>query len=390
MSEAVTPHSPAGVLAGDEEKAERYERVRLRVTVATLVIGVAVPLLFLLANGSEALRDVIEDWTRDASFGVLLYVLIAGAASEVITFPLDFYSGYAVEKKFGLSQVGRRQWFRDWLKGQLVELVFVLAAIEAVYALLRALPGTWWLVAAAGFTAFFVILAALAPVLLFRIFFKFEPLPDGQLKDRLLALSKRLNVYVRGVYVWKLGEKTSKANAALAGWGRTRRILLSDTLIREHTVDEIEVVLAHEMAHQVHRDIWRGIAIQTGLVFVAFFAVHLALEAWSEPLGMRSISDYANMPLLLLVTGAVTLLALPVANGISRRMEHAADRYALEKTGMADEFASAMAKLAAQNLARRKSNRLVEIVLHSHPSTGSRIDFALEWKLKQDLESTRL
>lgn len=367
----------------DSAQAPRYERIHLRVTLASIALSIALPLAFLLAGWSEALRDVVEGWTGSAgpaALVILIYLLIVMLAFEVVTFPLDIYSGHFVERQFGLSRSTLGQWLIDWAKAQALQLVFLVAAVELIYLLLRELPGTWWLVAGAGFTLFFVVLAALAPVLLFRIFFKFEPLPDGELKDRLLALSLRLGVYVRGVYIWKLGEKTSKANAALAGWGRTRRILLADTLIDEHSTDEIEVVLAHEMAHQVHHDIWKGLAIQTALVFVAFYAVHLALDAWTEPLGLRSVSDIANLPLLLLVSGAVALLALPVANGLSRRMEHAADVYALEKTGMTGPFASAMERLSEQNLSRRRPNRIIELVLHSHPSVESRIEFARQWE----------
>lgn len=364
----------------DAVQAHKYERIRLRLTVANLVLSIALPLVFLLAGMSEELRDVVEDWTGSAPLIVLIYVVIISLALELFTFPLDIYSGYVVEKRFKLSRSTLRQWLTDWAKGEALQLVFLIGAIELIYYLLRELPGTWWLVAGAGFTLFFVVLSALAPVLLFWIFFKFEPLPDGELKDRLLALSERLGVYVRGVYIWKLGDKTRKANAALAGWGRTRRILLADTLLDEHTTDEIEVVLAHEMAHQVHGDIWKGLAIQTALVFIALFVVHVALEAWTEPLGLRSVSDIANLPLLLLVTGAVTLMALPVANGLSRKMEHAADVYALEKTNMAAPFASAMERLAKQNLSQKRPSRIVEIVLHSHPAVESRIEFAKEWE----------
>lgn len=364
----------------DGVQAARYERIRLRLTLANLALSIALPLVFLLAGWSEELRNGVEDWTDSAALIVLIYVVVISVALELFTFPLDIYSGYVVEKRFNLSRSTLSQWFTDWAKGEALQLVFIVGAIELIYYLLRELPGTWWLVAGAGFTLFFVVLSALAPVLLFRLFFKFEPLPDGELKDRLLALSERLGVYVRGVYIWKLGDKTRKANAALAGWGRTRRILLADTLLDEHTSDEIEVVLAHEMAHQVHNDIWKGLAIQTALVFLALFVVHIALEAWTEPLGLRSVSDIANLPLLLLVTGAVTLLALPVANGLSRKMEHAADVYALEKTGMAAPFASAMERLAKQNLSQKRPNRIVEFILHSHPAVESRIEFAKDWQ----------
>ena len=205
-------------------------------------------------------------------------------------------------------------------------------------------------------------------------------MPEGELSDRLLALSERLRVPVRGVYLWKLGEKTRKANAALAGWGPTRRILLSDTLVNEHSIDEIEVVVAHEMGHQVHFDIWRGLAVQTALIFVSLFAVHLALEAWTEPLGLRDTADYANMPLLVLIMTAVALIALPLANGYSRYAERSADRFALVSTGMRDEFISAMSRLAEQNLTRKRPNRVVELIFHSHPSVQRRIEFARDWQ----------
>lgn len=381
-----TGHQPAqdaektGV---DAVRAARYEKIKLRLTLAVLFLSFALPLALLFTDGSEALRDFSQDISSIPAITVLVYVLIVALGFEVITFPVDFYGGYVVEKRFGLARETLREWAWDWAKSQALQLAFMIPAVELIYYLLRTMPGTWWIVAGAVFTAFFVLLSALAPVLLFRLFFKFEPLPDGELKDRLLQLSARLNVRVRGVYIWKLGEKTSKANAALAGWGRTRRILLADTLLEEHTIDEIEVVLAHEMAHQVHHDIWKGLVIQTVLVFVSLYAVHMALTAWSDAFGFTSISDIANLPLLLVVTAVVALVALPIANGLSRKMEHAADVYALEKTGMATAFASAMERLARQNLSQQRPNRLVEIIFHSHPAVQSRIEFARQWEQAQ-------
>lgn len=373
-------HVDSGQAELDAVQARDYERVKLRITLLNIGLSIAIPLVFLIAGWSEALRDLAEDWNSSAWVIVLVYVVIVTVGLSLLTFPFDIYSGHFVEKRFNLSRASAVQWLWDWAKGQMLQLAFVIAAVQLIYFLLRELPERWWLISAGAFTLFFVVLAALAPVLLFRVFFKFEPLPDGELKERLLQLSSRLSVYVRGVYVWKLADKTRKANAALAGWGRTRRILLADTLIEKHTTDEIEVILAHEMAHQVHRDIWKGLVIQTALVFLAFFAVHLALEAWTEPLGLRSTSDVANLPLLILVSGAVTLFALPVANGLSRKMEHAADVYALEKTGMATEFASAMERLAEQNLSQKRPNRIVEFIFHSHPAVESRIEFARQWR----------
>ena len=149
--------------------------------------------------------------------------------------------------------------------------------------------------------------------------------------------------------------------------------------------------MAHELAHHVNGDIWRALLLRSALAFGALYAVHLGLGWWSTALGYRSISDFANIPLLVLITAAVSFIAMPLANAFSRRQERAADEFALAKTGMTTEFASAMAKLASQNLSRRRSNRVVEFLFPSHPSVESRIRFANEFSgtgLNRDISLT--
>ena len=376
--DSTSPDTPVSE-SDPERSAARLERRKLIATALGIALGVLAPALFIIFDGTDALRDLAEGWTSSPAASIAIYLLIAGAAFEVIGIPIDFYSGYWLERKFGLSRSGFRTWLFDYAKAEALQAVLIIAAVEGIYLALRAFPDTWWLIVAAGFTMFAVVLAGLAPVLLFRLFFKFEPLEDGELKRRLVELSTRIGAQVRGVYVWKLGEKTSRANAALAGWGRTRRMLLADTLIDEYSEDEIEVVMAHELAHHVHGDIWRALLLRGALAFGAFYAVHLGLGWWSTSLGYRSISDFANIPLLLLIVAAVSLAAMPLANAYSRRQERAADEFALKTTGMSAEFASAMAKLASQNMSRRQSNRIVEFLFHSHPSAESRIRFANEF-----------
>ncbi|MFQ5777553.1 MAG: M48 family metalloprotease, partial [Terriglobia bacterium] len=255
-----------------------------------------------------------------------------------------------------------------------------LAGAELVYAALRRFPETWWLLCATLFVLFFILLAQLAPVLLFPLFFKFEPLPDEELRQRLVRLSERVGARVRGVWLWKLSEKSRKSNAALVGWGKTRRIILADTLLEKHSPDEVEVILAHELAHHVHNDIGKGIAVQTALTFAGFYAVHRALAAWSEPLGFAGSADFANLPLLLLVTGGLSLLVLPATNAFSRSLERQADAFALRTTGNREAFVHSMEKLAEQNLAQRRPHPAIEFLFHSHPSTQKRIAFAQTWQ----------
>ena len=265
-------------------------------------------------------------------------------------------------------------WAKDWLKGLGLQTVMLGVFVGCLYALLMLDPGLWWVWASLVFSAISVFLAAIAPIVLMPIFFKFEPLPDGELKDRLMRLSEQLGTFVQGAYVWKLGDKTVKANAALAGWGKTRRIIISDTLIDNHEPDEIEVIIAHELGHHVNGDIWRGIVVQVVIIFVSMWVIDLALRAWSGAFGLDgTLHDYANLPLLALVSTVVGLIALPLANTYSRRRETAADDFAIETTNMRSEFISAMEKLGKVNLANSEPHPVIETVLHSHPSISRRI-----------------
>src|SRR5204862_7890026 len=130
-----------------------------------------------------------------------------------------------------------------------------------------------------------------------------------------------------GAYEWSIAGKTKKANAALAGIGATRRILVSDTMLADYSDDEIEVVLAHEMAHHVHGDIWKGILFESALILAGFYLAGWCLHRLAGPAGLRGVDDVAGLPLLLLVAGAVSLVTLPVAHAMSRAFERSADRF---------------------------------------------------------------
>ena len=367
-------------LAQLEARARRYQRRKRLLRLADFLLGLVFLVVLLVSGWSLGLRHWAFGLTADPVGALALYLLVLTGISQALSFPLDFWSAHRLEHQFGLSNQRFLGWLKDWLKALAISLALALAAVELIYWMLRRLPDIWWLVCAAAFVAFFILLAQLAPVLLFPLFFKFEPLQDEELRRRLLQLSERVGARVRSVWLWKLSEKSKKANAALMGWGRTRRIVLADTLLEKHQPDEVEVVLAHELAHHVHHDLWRGMALQTALILVGFYAVHRALAAWSEPLGFAGPADFANLPLLLLVSGGVSLLALPAANAFSRSRERRADAFALRATGNRQAFIGAMEKLAEQNLAQRRPHPWIEFLFHSHPSVEKRIAFAQSWQ----------
>ncbi len=361
---------------GAADQARRYQRARRRLRLVGWLLGAGLLFALVASGWTRELRDAAYAVSARAPLALLVYVLLLGAILELARLPLDFWSGYRLEHRFGLSRMTFGGWVKDDLKGLGLGAALSLAAAEVLYWALARFPGTWWLWVAAAWIIFAVLMAQLAPVVLFPLFFRFEPLRDEELARRLLALAERAGTRAVSVQEWKLGEKSRKANAALAGWGRTRRILVSDTLVAGHSPEEIEAVLAHELAHHVHGDIRNGLAIQAGGVLLTFYLVSRAL-AWTTPrLGFAGLADFANLPVVLLAAGVVSLALMPAANAYSRWRERRADDFALRMTHNRGAFIGAMRKLAGQNLAELEPNPILEFLFSSHPAIGKRIAYA--------------
>jgi STE24 endopeptidase len=364
----------------NEDKASRYHRLRRRASVLSVAISAAFLALLLLTGFSVAIRDTASYLASGSPAAtVLLYVVIAGVTHELLQLPLAFYLGVTLERRYGLSTQPLGAWWKDQGKAGALSLGFAAAGALAVWWLIRWSPDSWWLAATAFSALVLVGLAQLAPLVLLPIFYELKPLERASLVERLAGLAERSGTRVAGVFEWRLSDRTRKANAAFAGLGRTRRILLSDTLLAEYSDEEMEVILAHELSHQVHRDIWSAIALETGLLAVAFYAADRALGASHIWLGLAGKSDAAGLPLVVLCAAAVSLVLMPLVNAVSRAHERRADRYALEMTRNAPAFVSAMKRLASQNLAEERPARWVEVLFHSHPPTASRVEAARIW-----------
>jgi STE24 endopeptidase len=372
----------------NQDRSARYHKLKRIGAAAALAWSGGLLLVLLLTPGSVLLREAAERlvWplalpgSATPTAVVVVYVLLLGSLHEAGSLPLAWYRGYALEHRYGLSTETLQGWLFDQFKGLLVGAVFSLVAIAALYLAISRWPHHWWLPASAGFVSVTVVVARLAPVVLLPIFFTFKPLQREELRKRLLSLSERAGVRVLDACEWRLSDRTRKANAALAGIGRTRRILVSDTLLANHSDDEIEVVLAHEIGHHVRLDIWKGIALEGLLAAVAFFLASRALHLLWEPLGWEGVADPAGLPCVLLAGGALSALLLPLGNTLSRHLERQADRYALELSGNAAAFASAMRRLAVQNLAEERPSTLALWLFHSHPPVEERIAAARAWE----------
>jgi STE24 endopeptidase len=363
-----------------QEKAREYARIRHRLFFIDLALGAVFLLVLLFSGLSSGLRNLL-DFPQSAR--VALYFLTVVISYGVTSAPLDFYSGFILPHRYGMSSQSLKSWLADEAKGLILALALGTGLVVIVYLFLQEFPQTWWLLAFAIAVLVSVVLTNLAPVLILPLFFKTKPLDDSELRQRLLSLAERSQTKVRDIFEIKFSSKTSAGNAMLMGWGNTRRIVISDTMLQRYSPEEIEVVMAHELGHHRHGDVIRLIIVQSALILLGFYLVNLVLNRAVPGLNFEGISDIAALPLLALVLAAFMVVLSPLANAYNRHLEEEADRYSLTTTKNPDAFAAMLTRLTDQNLSESKPSRWAELLFYDHPPYYKRVELANRYR-KED------
>ncbi|HEU5215268.1 MAG TPA: M48 family metalloprotease [Gaiellaceae bacterium] len=366
---------------GAVEEFSPEERARARAyhrpLYAALLLDLALAAGLLGALAWSALGDWLFSplGSLQPVVAAALYAALVTVFSVVMRVPLSFWRGWWRERSWGFSTQSAGGWLADRAKGLAVSVVLAAAAWAAAVALARALPG-WWVVPAAAALALAVLLLSfVAPVLLEPLFNRFRPLGDEALAAELHSLSDRAGVPVRDVLVADASRRTTKVNAYVSGIGRTRRVVVFDTLLETAGPAEVEVVVAHELGHRRDRHVAKGTLL--AMAGAAFAVIVL----WAV-LGTR-IAEPQALPEALLLLLALEVVALPPGSWLSRRWERAADRCSLDLTGDPAAFAAAHAGLARRNLSDLEPPRLVYAVLFSHPTPPERLALGREWSSSQ-------
>ena len=250
-----------------------------------------------------------------------------------------------------------------------------------LYAFIWHFESNWWFWAWVGYAIFSFVLGKLFPVLIVPLFYKYSPISDEELKRRIEALANRFGIKIQNVYSLNLSKTTKKANAAFTGFGKTKRVILGDTLLDSFNHDEIETVLAHELGHYKHWDVWKQFGFGVVLSFIGFWLAFQLLNHFSASLGYAGPADVRSFPLLCLVFFVFGLIMSPAGNAFSRYAERKADRFALDVTKDKISFIGAMQKLSQTNLADPNPHPLIEFFLYDHPAVGKRIQMAQNYQV---------
>lgn len=356
----------------DDHDTRGYHLRRLLLGGARFALGVAFLVAVLLTGAAHVLAQAGADVSTVAAIPVAIVAIALGAARGLLDFPLAYMAGFVLPRRHGLLHQPLGAWLGDRAKASAIGGMLGLAGVEVVYAFMR-VTEWWWLAVSAIFFVVFVAGATVLPVWVMPLFYRLTPLTDEDLRARLVALAERAGIRALGVWVADQSRKSRTANAALVGLGRTRRIILFDTLIATFTPREIEAVLAHELGHHVHGDVRRGLLVQAALTLLTFWIAAYAMTWGVRLWDLSHVADPAGLPWLALVTLAVGAVTLPLGNTFSRFVERQADAWALATTRDPEAFVGAMERLGTLNLAERRPSRWKEIVLYSHPALDRRI-----------------
>jgi len=357
---------------------KKYQSTRFKLFFLDLAVTLLYLSIFQFSGFSRAAASFIHRVSGNEAVVVAGYLAVFGFFYYVVDLPLKFYAGFVLEHKFLLSNQTLHGWIKDEIKSLAVYSLVSLAFVEVLYFLLRSSRDYWWLWIGFIWFMFSVFFARIFPVLILPLFYKYRPVDNLILKRALLEMAMESGVKILDVFQIDFSSKTRKANAALIGMGKSKRIILADNLLAKYTDAEIKAVLAHELGHYKYRHIWKLLLFGAVSTLVSFYLLFILTNWIVMILDISSIANIEAFPFLMLIMAMFSFMTLPIQNGYSRRLEREADAFALQNTQDADSFISCMERLARQNLSDAFPNRFIEIMFYSHPPISKRIKYARE------------
>ncbi len=354
--------------------SKKYNNIKLTVSIFKTVISFILIYLFLVFGYSKQLSDALSIYTTNNYILLLLYILVIGLISSVISSPLSYYVEFYLEHKYNLSNQTFLAWIWENTKAALIGGVIGLPLLLVFYYVLEAFGSLWWLPFSILLFILSVVLSKIVPTLILPLFYKVSPIEDEDLKERIFMLSKNVNLNVENIFQFDMSKNTKKANAAFTGLGKTKKILLGDTLTNDFTNDEIETVIAHELGHYKHKHIMINIAVGTITSFVTLYLLSVLYEISLPWFGFSKITEVAALPILSIWGMLLGLIQTPLTNILSRKHEYQADEYAVKATNKKEIFINTLSKLTEQNLGDKEPHPFVEWFYYSHPSIKNRVN----------------
>jgi STE24 endopeptidase len=352
---------------------KKYNNTKLAIGISKTVVTFLLILLFVSTGLSLQLENWLSGFSSNSYIILIMFVAATGVASGILFFPVNFYSQFTLEHKYNLSNQTIGRWLLENLKSLLLSVLIGIPILLIFYYTMNAYGSMWWFPFAVIMFIISVLLARIVPVLILPLFYKMLPYENESLKEKISRLAEDAGIKLQNIYRFDMSKNTKKANAAFTGIGKSKRILLGDTLIENYSDDEIETVIAHELGHYKKKHIMKNIVRGTLMSFLTLFLIAFLYELSLGWFGFESILQISALPLLVLWSMIIGLVESPIGSSISRKYEYEADEYALDVTGKPEAFASTLKKLTEQNLADKEPHPFIEWFFYSHPSIRNRL-----------------
>jgi STE24 endopeptidase len=353
--------------------SKKYNNTKLLIGISKGIISFVLLFLFVHLDFSSQLENYIRTLIQNDYLVFIIYVFAIGIFSSILFAPVNFYTGFYLEHKYKLSNQTFAKYIMENIKSMLVGLVIGVPILLLFFFVINQFGDLWWLIFATAMFLISVVLSQIFPILIMPIFYKIIPLEDEELKSRISKLAKGAGITVQNVFSFDMSKNTKKANAAFTGLGKTKRIILGDTLLNDYSKDEIETVIAHELGHYKHKHIIKNILFGTISSFLTFFILSVLYKNSLGWFDFTSINQIAALPILSLWAMLIGIIQTPIGNILSRKYEYEADQYAIESTLKPGSFIKTLNKLTDQNLGDRTPHPFVEWFFYSHPSIKNRI-----------------
>ncbi|WP_407427138.1 M48 family metallopeptidase [Treponema sp.] len=365
------------------EKTCLYEDAKYHLWIPSTILEVILSLYLVFCGFYPALFERIWAWTTNSFFAAALFLILGGIPGALLSLPFALYSEFGIEKQFGFSNMTIGMWLADEIKGFIINLIIMLPLLLAMTGLFKYASEWWWILLGCIYFVFSLGISVIYPIFIAPLFNKFTPLEEGELKTRLEELLKKCGFKASGLFVMDASRRSGHSNAYFTGFGKSKRVVLYDTLIEQLTVDEIEAVLGHELGHYKHHHILKKLIFMIPAVFVVLFAVSFLikfadlytgfgfnfLESGNVPYQMMFIGVF----LISLVFGEWTTIFSPIMNSLSRKDEFQADKFSKEICGTGDYLCTALIKLNKENLSEIQVPKIYSIFNYNHPPLLERI-----------------
>lgn len=338
--------------------------------------------MILLATGfSRRMRELAQRITTKPFLVTMLYVVFWIAVMFVLDLPLTIYTGFFREHQYGLSNQTFGAWFGESLIALGLQFLFVPFLIAMMYAAIRRAGARWWIWASAIVLVAAIFISVIAPVVISPLFNEYTPLPPGRVRDEVLSLARANRIPAKDVYVVDQSRQTTRISANVQGLFGTTRISLNDNLLKRTSLEEIRIVMAHEMGHYVLNHGMRLLIYLMLVITFAFFVLHRALDGaisrWGARWGITDRADPAGLPLAVLILAVFMTLATPVMASIVRTAEAEADAFAINAAREPHGFATVALRLSTYR--KLKPGPIEEVIFYDHPSGYDRVHRAMTW-----------